>query len=432
MARKREDVDALLKRTSYLDHWVSEAGLHARKRGWAIELVSATRTTLEETFGADWLEDRAKQEQRNPIAGDSRKHPLGLLIEAPSASSVAKALELGIYLRRCAGLPRLDEVIAHLRSPAQYSRGRLQLALAYRLLRCGLSGVKLEPEADNGRKADLEFEKDEQHVLIECYEPEAERHHELEFLAGHAARNWCEVARQASKRVIVHVHVHRPDLLDVAARKQVEIVCHDLIRSVRPRTRATASESCFGIEVIDTSGASVEDVEKLAWTIAGNVRPAWIVNAALVRAADVAELPRGEPVERTRLSWAVITATEPMDQSEAEERLVDAIERKVPQVRRQADGSLGIVAVRTGHARSAAKGEGQARSVVDRIGRKVLDGHPGLAGVFLVDDGVDANAVPFVGGAFIATEAGERLDDVFRLMRRDEERRDIFRALDSV
>jgi hypothetical protein len=421
------DVNALLNRKSFLDHWTAEATRHCETYGWACELVPATRRTLEATFGPEWLEAEATKLQRNPIAGDAKKHPLGLLIEAPSASSVAKTLELGKYLRRCARLPRLDEVVDHLRSATQYSRGRFQLALAFRLLRAGIleSDLELEPDADGGRKSDIGFITDSKRYLMECYEPTPDRHHEIEMLIGPTAQRCFEIAKSVGKRVVLRAHIKRPDLFDTAARKRAESASRQLIERVAAHSHTASSEDAFDLEVFDTSGSSAADVQALAWSLTGDVRPAWLVNAALVDRVSVPDLARGEHVERTRLSWVVVTASEPRNHDEEDQRLVDAIERKLPQVRHEATKALGIVAVKTGRARSAARREASARALVERIGRKVLERHKCLAGVFLVDDAIGKDNVPVHGGLFIGTATGEALSPLFERVQRDEERGDL-------
>ena len=92
------------------------------------------------------------------------------------------------------------------------------------------------------------------------------------------------------------------------------------------------------------------------------------------------------------------------------QRIAEAVEGKLGQVRRRADAALGLMVVITDFARLAARFKKQAVPLVEASRGKVLGSHEGLAGVMLVDHALHKERGPFVGGLFLVGGEGTHLD----------------------
>ena len=179
-------VDDVLERDDYFAYWLAQAETHVREQAWRARMDDIA-AALTSTLGRSWLETKARLPERLPMVGTRGKHALGQMVALPSVENVARLMALGVYLRRCAGIPAFTDVVTHLRADEQYEGGELQLALGYRLLRLGLADVAFEPAVQDGRKSDLAFSLGGTEYLFECYAPVMPRHAEYETLLGPSA-----------------------------------------------------------------------------------------------------------------------------------------------------------------------------------------------------------------------------------------------------
>jgi len=411
MSTGKKKVDPL-RREDYVAHWAAEARHHATALEWNPDRVPALVGELERVFGGEWLRSAAARESRYPMTGDPKKHPVAHLLASPHRSSVMSLIELAVYLRSCRGIPRFNEVLDHLRTPDQFTTGRMQLALAHRFMRAGATDVEFEPRSDGGRKADLFFRYDARSHLVECYEPAPERNSHLDDLLHDGIHDRIlAAAKEARRRVIVRIDLHGTvGVLDAALRKRIEQEAKHLIRSLKPPGLCEKKKSeHFTIEVLDTPGVPEADAHALARSM---TRPGcWLLAPATVLRTDVPKISRGANVPRTRVGWFVVNY-EPDDTVDEMKRLADAIEKKLAQVRRASDDALGIMVPITGFARLASKFRTDAAPLVTSLHGKVLATHEGLAGVLLVDRVEDERRGPYVCGLFMQGRDGQHLDSL--------------------
>ena len=66
----------------------------------------------------------------------------------------------------------MQDLLPMLKTPTQFTRAFVQLALGYRFLRLGVLDFEFEPPTDNGHRADHFFRYGGVPYLVECYEPE--------------------------------------------------------------------------------------------------------------------------------------------------------------------------------------------------------------------------------------------------------------------
>lgn len=416
-----EDVDKLLGRTDYVEHWLREARHHGQGRAWQQHLVEVV-AILEVAFGKDWLRQVAQRPNRAFLTGDDpSRHPLGGWISAPSATSVASVVELAVYLRHCARAPRLDEVLSMLRNAEQFGRAFVQLAFGYRFLRLGVSQFEFEPPTDGGRRADHLFISGETPYLVECYEPESARYAGHSDLINHSLGAVWNAADYHKRRVIAKVGLDSLEAVDATMRKAIEQDVRTLVGRLADGTSERSVGNGYEVVVIDTANLSAADTEKTAWSLAGPGD--WIVNQKLVPRAQVPGIPRGLPTTDIRLSWVVVTVKRRSNPIEEVTNLAEKVQRKVSQVRRRAVGAKGIILVKSWIGRSGALGKSEALPVLEEIRSKVLVPRSDLAGVLLIERGHDHDSRPFFGGVWLEGRDGAALDDFFdRLQRREAER----------
>lgn len=140
----------------------------APQMGVALAQVDEAVAIVVGALGREWLIGAADDvPPATPLA--LRRHPLGDMISTAGTTQVAECLELAAYLRELAMSPQLGEVIAGLKS--QYRQTLLQLATAARLQLAGATGVSLEPPALDGRLSDVAFSYTGRRFRAECYRP---------------------------------------------------------------------------------------------------------------------------------------------------------------------------------------------------------------------------------------------------------------------
>jgi hypothetical protein len=422
--RTRKKESDPLGRKDYISYWAGEARNHAKALEWKPDRVPAVLGELEAVFGGEWLRSAAARESRYPMTGDPKKHPVGHLLASPHRFSVMSLIELAVYLRSCRDMPRFGEVLDHLRTPEQFTTGRMQLALAHRFRRAGATDVEFEPRVDGGRKADLFFQHDARSHLVECYEPAPDRNSHLDDLLHEGIHDRIlAAAKEARRRVIIRIDLHGTvGVLDAALRKRIEQEAKYLIRSLTPPGLCEKKRlERFTIEVLDTAGVAENDAHELARSMA---RPGcWLLAPATVLRCDVPKISRGVEVPRTRAGWFVVNY-DPDDTVDEMRRLADTIEKKLGQVRRASDDALGIMVPITGFARLASKFGAEAGTLITSLHGKVLTAHEGLAGVLVVDRVEDEHRGPYLCGLFMQGRDGRHLDSLHgRLETNERERR---------
>lgn len=417
-----EDVNKLLGRGDYVDHWVREARHHGKGQRWQRHLMEVV-AILEVAFGKDWLREVAQQPNRAVLTGDDpSRHPLGSWIATPSATNVTSVVELAVYLRHCARVPRLDDVLSMLRNPEQFSRAFVQLAFGYRFLRLGVDGLEFEPQTDGGRRADHFFSSGGIPYLVECYEPQRERHSAYSDLINHSFSAALNAADYHHRRVIAKVTLDSAEKLDGSTRKSIERDVRELIARLTDGGVERSVGNGYALEVTDTANLTAAATEEKAWSLAGPGD--WLVNKKLVPRAEVAGISRGQPTTDVRLSWAIATVKQKGDPIQELATLAEKVSRKVSQVRNRAVGAKGIILVKSWIGRSGALGKEEVMPILEEIRAKVLVARSDLAGVFLVERGHDEGSRPFFGGAWLEGRDGTPLREFFeRLRRRESESR---------
>jgi len=416
-----EDINKLLGRTDYVDHWIREARHHCKGRSWQHHLMEVV-AIVEVAFGKDWLREVAQRPNRVVLTGDDpSRHPLGGWIATTSATNVTSVVELAVYLRHCARAPMLNEVLSMLRNAEQFDRAFVQLAFGYRFLRLGVAGFEFEPSTDGGRRADHFFTSGGTPYLVECYEPESVRHAAHSDLINHSLAAVWNAAEYHHRRVIAKVTMDSLEAVDAQMRKAIEQNVRGLIARLTDGGIERSVGNGYTLEVIDTASLTAAATQEKAWSLAGPGD--WIVNQKLVPREQVAGISRGEPTTDVRLSWAIVTVKQTTDRIQELATLADKVDRKVSQVRRRAVGAKGIILVNSWIGRSGALGKPEALPILNDIRSKVLVPRSDIAGILLVERGHDEDSRPFFGGVWLEGRDGAPLQDLFdRLRRREAER----------
>lgn len=418
-----DDIDKLLGRTDYVEHWLREARYHGKGRVWQLHLVEAV-AILEGAFGREWLHEIAKQPNRAMLtADDPSRHPLGYWIATPSPSHVASVVELAVYLRRCAPVPKVNDLLPMLRNARQFGRAFVQLAFGYRFLKLGVSNLEFEPSTDGGRRADHLFVSNGTPYLVECYEPEEDRHPVYSDLINHSPSAICDAANHFKRRVIAQIEVDSFDVLDAPKRKAIERDARNLISQLTDGGTEISGGTGYAVRVMDTVGRSSDWVETLAKSLA---RPGdWVVNHGFVPRAQVAGIPRGEPRDHIRLSWVVVTIKNKPDPMDELSELARKVDNKVSQVRRRAERAKGIILVKSWLGRSGGLGKPGAIRVLNDIKSRVLLGHSDLAGVLVIERAHDQEDRPYFGGVWLEGRDGAPLAELFERLRQNESARGV-------
>lgn len=138
-------------------------GTELNRLGLSNETVRAAYDALDQQLGAGWLSCL-----RNPrSSGLFRRHPLVQVVSTGSTSSVIDALELQVSLAAFRTDPALPGLIRDLKEPDHFDDFYFALRCAFAVKRMGWS-VELEPDSEEGSKADFVARSSSQTTFFEC------------------------------------------------------------------------------------------------------------------------------------------------------------------------------------------------------------------------------------------------------------------------
>lgn len=391
----RPELDAMLGRSDPYDFWRSEARLHAASLGLEHDTTDRALDTVVNAFGREWIdaELNSRKEKKFKLFRIDR-HPVAGWIDMPSAATVSEMVELAAYLRALEHVDGFAQVIPMLRTLDQFGRAQTQLAFAYRFMRCGGEQLRLEPDTDNGRKADIAFALDSCRYVVECYAPE--HPHKLWYadVCDHSMKKIVGWADE-NGRAIVCITLKQEKDFSAEVRKALEKDCKIELRRLprhRPQGHLSVVRDLYDLEFFDTTDIPDHKESALVKALADQ-RETPFISGMDGRAVPKSHLRRiarrgtsgggrscleGYPT-RSRVRLAVPEVTRQLD--DEAERLAANTEMKVAQLRMGDEDVRGLLVVeRAIHLSDAA----ELDQTCARLHAKVLVNHPRVAGVLLV------------------------------------------------
>jgi hypothetical protein len=147
-----------------------QAGAFCQQCSFPKDFIPEGIDILRSVFGESWIRD---QVAKRVSEGSYRapKHPIARHFSTGGKSDIAELLELAAYIKSLVRVPRLSDVINHMKNAPEYRTSLLQLAYAYRFRRVGATDLQLEPTADGGRLGDFAFTIEKMGIIAECYVP---------------------------------------------------------------------------------------------------------------------------------------------------------------------------------------------------------------------------------------------------------------------
>lgn len=131
-------------------------------------LVNEAIAILTCSLEMEWVIDQAVTHRRG-VPLPFLNHPVGEMVHIAGENQAAAALELAQYLKKVSNSRAFATVVAGIK--AQYRQTLLQLAFHYRIALIADGQPILEPPVDDGRMADIQFQRSNQIYVVECYAP---------------------------------------------------------------------------------------------------------------------------------------------------------------------------------------------------------------------------------------------------------------------
>jgi hypothetical protein len=307
-------------------------------------------------------------------------HPLGGCFSVPGPGQIIEIIELGIYLKRLAGVSGLEQVVTDMKE--HYASGLLQLAYAYRFLRLGVSNLELEPSAGAGKKADIGFELVGKPYLVECYIPRlmfrdssVELYHSFDKI-GKGLRN-------GSARVCIRLK----RTIDASDRKRIESLAIKAARDLGDAPSVQVVDDAVHMTITRITPDEVEsDFRREDWfqKPAREGHPDWGIKCELVSRKDLKRLREasGDVKAIPASSFLVWQAPEEKREIPLEERICSLekkIGRKSPQVRRS-DSPGRIVVVSIPEAREMSH---DSVRVIRELHGRLMRKHPDMSAIII-------------------------------------------------
>lgn len=291
-------------------------------------------------YGDDWI--RAQVEARKHASPlPEYVHPLGSYFGIAGESQIVSIFELAVYLKRLATVRNLPQVIESMKE--KWGPGLLQLAYAYRFLQSGATDLELEPDAEDGRKADIFFRVDGFPYLVECYIPRIQyRDTSVELL--HSFDRIREVV--AGKPTRISIRLRRS--IDAKDRKRMEGEIIKAIREGGTRKVIEIEDDALTVRIERVTSEEIEhDIPRPESGGQAYGNADWGEKSNLVPRSRVGEIRYRDVPEQAASSilvWQAAEEKRPIPLHERIEELNKKIRKKLAQTRR-ADNPRRMVVV---------------------------------------------------------------------------------------
>lgn len=347
------------------------------------DFIPAAIDIVKGAFGEEWLRDRAHAKTRaTPIPLSD--HPLGTCFAVAGPTDIVEILELAVYIKRLARVPRLDVVVRAMRD--RYGPGLLQLAYAYRFQRLGATSLELEPEAAGGRYADISFELSGAPYLVECYIPEVKHEDSSQELQYSTKTIFDALGQRANRLARVCIRLRRP--INAEDRKRIQQVTVGAIRTMGDRALVEVQDEAAAISIEDISDMTTDtDFPRPGQPRGSSARlygdAFWGMSEESVAVGEIPAIRRGaasapKPSNRVFV-WRASEEEIPQPFEARVKELVEKISDKLAQTRRDDDTRRIVVA----SIPEAVDPDSGARRLVRSVYDRLLPKHRGVAAVVL-------------------------------------------------
>ncbi len=334
---KREndpEIEKVLDIGDPFEFFVKQAFVLHRRLSLPLDFVHEAIALIKVAFGEEWLREKTQTKTR-ATALPLSTHPLGNYFAVSGPSDIVNILELAIYIKKLANVPRIADVLKSMKE--DYGPGYLQLAFAYRFMRAGALNIELEPEAAHGRKADISFELSGTSYLVECFTPlinDQNTSQELLYSVGPIF----DAIRSAGARIErVCIRLKRPII--ASDRKRIERATVNAIQELGDRQLIEAHDEAAEISVEDISNMTVDaDFPEPSRRPAGDAD--WAICEEQVSKDQIQEVRLGKSVGMLKsriLVWRAIEEKRAVLLEERVEELVEKIDAKLAQTHREDD-----------------------------------------------------------------------------------------------
>jgi hypothetical protein len=362
-----------------LDHWTYRGYRRATDLGICSEFIEEARDIVVGAFGRDWLTEQLSQAPQGfRLVYDG--HPLVESFLVAGDPQIVEVIELAVYLKRLAGVRRLDQVVTMMRQRGQFESSMMQLAYAYRFQKAGAQ-VELEPDATAGRRSDIGLLLDGHRFLAECYVPTSGRKSALSEIVDYSVPKLFRAAKHHGIKARIRIVFSREP------RPGERTV---LERSIRDAISQVATDQCLSVDVSwatisvsDISGVDPDpdypDPQGAEPTLMPEDGDA-ILSEISVDPRDVERVKDGSAVFMARGSrfifkWPQLKST---SIDERVEELKDKFDEKLQQTKKEGAGRILIAQVKEGQEMNA-----EDEEVARRLQERLLGRHKRIGALIL-------------------------------------------------
>ncbi len=188
-----------------LNYFHQQALLQCEKMGINPDKIIESLAIIKNSFSSMWLEKALLEQQKNnPIK--PRSVCLIDLLLVPMSKNIHLVIDLSLYIKKLNHIKNFDKLLEMLKTDTQFENTFLQMVFGYKFLKVSdNNSIIFEPDADDNKKADIQFLYKGQIYIVECFKPSRKAEQHVYSFINDVSNALLEYAQDVDKKVIVFI-----------------------------------------------------------------------------------------------------------------------------------------------------------------------------------------------------------------------------------
>lgn len=332
--------NARLEIVDPLEYWTKCAYFYASKINLPVDFIDEARDIIVSAFSKDWLEKLFKRKLPCDSLIPNIPHPMKTFFKTPGESQVVSIMELAVYIKKLCHSKNFYDVIQIIKD--SFFTGFMQLAYAYRFQRAGAKNIVFEPQTDRG-KADIYYEFDTIPYLIECYVPHIKKEEDPAQYLRKAIPLIFGTCTEVRRKLRVYITLKKH--LPLYEGQELGRYISDVIKKMGTERNTTGTTPFSEYEITDIENLSEDKdfpLEGEPYKLYGDAD--WGIRQKTVSEIDIEKVRRGESHSYKEGSRIFVkTPRKKQNEDEYVDRLIEKLDQKIKQTKRQEDSPRRII-----------------------------------------------------------------------------------------